>query len=388
MPAITPDMLPDADILAAPVDPEAAIAFWQWRTALPYDVLKTLADSARERAFYVTGLAERDAVQTVKDALQAALENGETLADFKARCLEVIESQGWHDSRVETIFRNNMQTAYSAGRYAKMQAVKKYRPYWQYYTVGDERVRPSHAVLNNEVFPADHPFWADNYPPNGHKCRCGVRTLSERQVEREGLEVNTDMPGDRMYTDPQTGMEYHVARPGADDGWRGNPGKSWTEDILPLAIEKLDACPELAPVMVRRFMQGGFEGWSKNPVGDFPLVALSAADAEKIGGKSVIGRLSPATWEKQRRHHPELTGKDYATAQDAVEKGKRIQQDGKNLVYVLNQPGGVVVVVKATKKGDELYVTSLRRMSSAEAEREKLLRRLERRGKERADDGA
>ncbi|CAK7024624.1 MAG: hypothetical protein DELT_02529 [Desulfovibrio sp.] len=219
--------LPEAEILAAPVTPEAAIAFWKWKAALPDDVVKRLEEGARERAFYVAGLAERDAVQTVKDAIQAALENGETLADFKARCIDIIESQGWHDNRVETIYRNNMQTAYAAGRYAKMQEVKKFRPYWQYFIIEDGRARPAHAILNNLVFHADHEFWITNYPPNGHKCRCGVRTLSARQVEREGLLIQVEMPGDGMWTDPATGMEYHVARPGADDGWSGNPGRGW-----------------------------------------------------------------------------------------------------------------------------------------------------------------
>lgn len=223
--------LPEAEIIAMPVRPEAAIAFWQWKSALPYDAVKGLDEGALVRAFYVAGLSEHDAVQTVKDALQAALENGETLADFKARCLDVIESQGWHDRRVETIFRNNMQTAYAAGRYAKMQEVKKARPYWQYIIVDDDRTRPTHAILADLVFPADHEFWTENYPPNGHNCRCGVRTLSARQVEREGLDVETEMPGDGMYTDPENGMEYHVARPGADDGWRGNPGKDWLDGL-------------------------------------------------------------------------------------------------------------------------------------------------------------
>lgn len=233
MPAasIAPESLPGAELLAEPVQPEAAITFWGWKAALPYDAVKRLEEGARERAFYVAGLTEHDAVQAVKDAMQAALENGETLADFKARCLDVIESQGWHDSRIETIFRNNMQTAYSAGRYAKMREVKRFRPYWQYFIVEDGRARPSHAVLNNLVFHADHDFWRDNYPPNGHRCRCGVRTLSASQVEREGLGIQTEMPGDSQYTDPATGMEYHVARPGADDGWGGNPGRGWLDGI-------------------------------------------------------------------------------------------------------------------------------------------------------------
>ncbi|MDR2055655.1 MAG: phage head morphogenesis protein [Desulfovibrio sp.] len=369
--------LPEPEIIAAPVRPEAAIAFWAWKAAMPYDEVKKLEGGARERAFYVTALAEHDAAQAVKDALKKALEEGTTLEDFKRDIADIINQQGWRGDRIETIFRNNIQTAYSAGRYAKMQAVKKSRPYWQYITVGDDRVRPSHAILNGLVFHADHEFWTENYPPNGHKCRCGVRTLSARQVEREGLEVQDKMPGDGMYTDPKTGMEYHVAKPGADDGWRNNPGKTWVEDIRELAVEKLDAAPALAPAMTRRFAQGDFENWSKDPQGDFPLVALTKEDAGLIGSASVVGRLSPETYAKQLKRHPELTARDYLAAQDAVERGEKIRQGGRKIAYALDEPGGMVTIVKATADGEELYVTSVWRLSRDEAKRQRILEQLE-----------
>ena len=239
--------LPEPEILAQAVQPEAAIAFWAWKTGMSYDAVQKLDAGARERAFFIAGLAERDAIQGVKDALAEALASGGTFRDFQADIADIIEAQGWRGDRIETIFRNNLQTAYSAGRYAKMQEVKEARPYWQYITVGDERVRPTHAILSDRVFPADHDFWIENYPPNGHRCRCGVRTLSARQVEKEGLTVETAMPGPGVYTDPKNGMEYHVARCGADNGWADNPGKTWFEDGatsgLPLHEHK-DLTPE------------------------------------------------------------------------------------------------------------------------------------------------
>ena len=45
--------------------------------------------------------------------------------------------------------------------------------YWlQYRTAGDEKVRASHAQLNNTTLPKDDPFWFSYYPPNGWRCRC------------------------------------------------------------------------------------------------------------------------------------------------------------------------------------------------------------------------
>lgn len=220
------------EVLAEGVQPDAAIAFWQERAKLTWEEAKALAEGAKQRAFYVTGLARQDLVNLVSEGIQAALENGETLPEFKERIIEAIKAQGWHDYRIETIFRTNLQSAYAAGRYKKMQAVKASRPFWQYLAVMDKRVRPSHAILHEKVYPADHPFWDTNYPPNGFRCRCAVVTLSELQVKAQGLTVEKEMPKADMWTDPKTGMEYFVHFPGADKGFRNNPFKEWAEGSL------------------------------------------------------------------------------------------------------------------------------------------------------------
>lgn len=230
-----------AKVIARPVAPDAAIEYWRQRAKLTDAEAKALGAGAKHRAFYVSGLARRDLVQQVSDGIQAALKNGETLADFKKRIAEAIEAEGWHGYRVENIFRTNLQVAYSAGRYKKMQAVKASRPYWQYIAIVDRRTRPGHAILHLFVYPADHEFWAANYPPNGFRCRCGVRTLSERQVRAMGLDVQTKMPGPGVWTDPKTDMEYFVHFPGADKGFRNNPGADW------LAGLDLKKYPDLTP---------------------------------------------------------------------------------------------------------------------------------------------
>ena len=226
--------LPEPEIIAGGVPPDAAIEFWKWRAKLTDEEAAALGEEAKHRAFYVTGLAKHDLVQLVSDGIEEALKNGETLPQFKERIMAAIQTQGWHDYRIENIFRTNLQTAYAAGRYKKMQAVKASRPYWQYMAVMDRRVRPAHAMLHGKVYPADHEFWAANYPPNGFRCRCCVRTLSARQVEKQGLTVETDMPKAGVWTDPKTGMEHFVHFPGADKGFRNNPGKDWVESGLDL----------------------------------------------------------------------------------------------------------------------------------------------------------
>lgn len=223
-------MTDDPEILAEPVQPEAAIKFWQERAKLTWGQAQGLSDGAKARAFHVTGLYQQNLVDLVSDGLEEALANGETLEDFKKRIALAIQTQGWHDHRVENIFRTNMQSAYSAGRYKKMQAVKKSRPYWQYLAIMDRRTRPSHAVLHEFVYPADHDFWSENYPPNGFRCRCCVRCLSARQIEKMGLNVEKNMPKPGFWTDPETGQQVYVSMPGADSGFRNNPFEAWAKN--------------------------------------------------------------------------------------------------------------------------------------------------------------
>ncbi|MBQ7607481.1 MAG: minor capsid protein [Desulfovibrionaceae bacterium] len=247
--------LPPWEIVADAAPADAAIEYWKQKAKLSYEEAKALGEEAMYRAFYVTGLAQHDLVQLVSDGLQQALENGETLTDFKKRITAAIQAQGWHDYRIENIFRTNMQTAYMAGRYKKMQQVKKSRPYWQYIAVLDKRVRPSHAILHEKVYPADHEFWSTNYPPNGFRCRCTVRTLSEHQVQTQGLTVETEMPKDGVWTDPKTGMEYFVHFPGADKGFNNNPGKDWYKaglDLQKLSADQLEAKPKKEPVTQKK----------------------------------------------------------------------------------------------------------------------------------------
>lgn len=231
MPEKKPDFdFPEPEIIAEGVTPEEAIAWWKQRAKLTDAEVRALDEGARRRAFYVTGLARRDLVQLVSDGIQAALENGETLPQFKERINEAIQAQGWHERRVELIFRTNMHAAYAAGRWKKIQAVKKARPYLQ-YIARMIRTRPSHAILHRLVYPVDHEFWKSNYPPNGFRCHCDAITLSARQVERRGLTVQKEMPKPGVWTDPKTGMEYFVHFPGADKGFRSNPGRDWLDGL-------------------------------------------------------------------------------------------------------------------------------------------------------------
>ena len=137
--------------------------------------------------------------------------------------------------RLKTIYSVNMQTAYQTGRYQTQIENVDNRPYWEYVAVLDSSTRPEHAQLNGLVFRYDDPFWKSFYPPNGWRCRCRVKTLSERNVLSKDIKINdsNNLLSEEMqlvskksgeykpvtvYTDPLTGKRIMP-----DVGWSHNP---------------------------------------------------------------------------------------------------------------------------------------------------------------------
>lgn len=85
--------------------------------------------------------------------------------------------------QLETIYRTQVQLAFSAGRYQTDQhpAIQEILWGYRYVTVGDTRVRPSHAILDGVTLPKEHPFWQFFWPPNGWNCRCQVISIFEKR---------------------------------------------------------------------------------------------------------------------------------------------------------------------------------------------------------------
>lgn len=153
----------------------------------------------RALAFTVSGYTKAQVLKKFYDELLAALEEGNSLAEFRENMNDFLEAEGYEGItpyQAENIFRTNIQTAYNVGHYKRMTepGVKALRPYWQYDAVNDSKTRPSHLAMDGRVFMADDPIWDTWFPPNGFKCRCTVKTLSKRQMEQRGLTVETEAP--------------------------------------------------------------------------------------------------------------------------------------------------------------------------------------------------
>lgn len=221
-----------ARIVVEPLPFEEALAYWRTKVVLPPEEFRRLADEAKALAFSVAGVAALDVLHDLWRLLDRAIEEGLTVGEFQEKAREVFQAKGWEGPapyRLDNIFRTNIQTAFNVGRYKQMTDpdVLEARPYWMYDAVNDSRTRPTHLALDGTVRRADDPFWDTWYPPNGYRCRCAVRNLSERDLRRRGLEVQTDPPP--LLVEPP-GQPARPLLP--DPGFDYNPGKAaWRPDL-------------------------------------------------------------------------------------------------------------------------------------------------------------
>lgn len=242
--------------------PTRAIRYLQGKGLRISGSWRDVRDAEHARAFTVANVAKADVLADIHTELLRTLRRGGTLAQFKADLIPRLQARGWwgHDYtaeqlqragridaatgevrkglnafRLKTIFQTNMQSAYMAGRYRELKEQASTRPYWQYVAVLDARTRPSHEALHGKVFRWDDPIWKAIFPPNGYNCRCSVRALSERDLQRRGLAVSRSEGLLSQVQVPQRGgssitvTRYDEGVPGGivfqpDPGFDSNPG--------------------------------------------------------------------------------------------------------------------------------------------------------------------
>jgi SPP1 gp7 family putative phage head morphogenesis protein len=213
--------MPELTLQARPFD-EAVHYFRSKGMRLSPEGWRDVWAAENVRAFTVARVTAMDVLEDIRGAVDQAIEKGVTLTRFRAELIETLARKGWMKApgieptaeaplvpwRLDTIYRNNVQSAYMAGRYKQMVENARRRPFWLYDAVDDRRTRPSHAVHDGVVRRFDHPFWDTWYPPNGHRCRCSVRALSARQMQRRGLEEETQGTSWK----PDEGFDYNPGR--------------------------------------------------------------------------------------------------------------------------------------------------------------------------------
>lgn len=232
--------------------PETAFSWFKTKGLNPTWSYKDLAAEEHDAAFTVAKMLDTDMLADVKGAVDQAIENGDTLAEFKKRLEPMLKAKGWWGKdaagnrlgsawRLETIFRTNIQQAYSVGHWEKIAQQGDKAPWLMYDAVDDNRTRPWHAALDNTIRRFDDPFWRRNYPPNGYNCRCSAIQLSDDELQQYGLS-ETPIPEipTKKVKDPFTGKVKRIPA-SLDYGFDRNPGIARLDYLKRIKAEKAQA---------------------------------------------------------------------------------------------------------------------------------------------------
>lgn len=243
----TPDL-----VYALGLPPRDAVAYLESKGITPTRNWHDIWQEAQAKSVTVAGMTRLDLLEDVKAGLVEAVKNGKTEKMFVDDLAPILRAKGWTGkrqsinpktgevtekgpnlpARLSLIFFQNVQSAYMYGRYRAMLANAEERPWWMYVAVLDSRTRPHHAALNKKVFRYDDPFWKTHYPPNGFRCRCRTRALSDAQLEREDLTPESGegrMVSREVVVNPRAPESQQVVR--EVWGWQERPGglTHWTD---------------------------------------------------------------------------------------------------------------------------------------------------------------
>lgn len=243
----------------APPVPKDAL---EWFRAKGYKVGFDYRDVWQEEhatAFTVAKAMTLDILETIRAAVDQAIEDGQSFAEFKRELRPVLERLGWwgvssqadpltgetrdvqlgSPRRLRTIFDVNLRTAHAAGQWQRIERTRKTHPFLLYQLGPSREHRPEHVSWAGIILRADDPWWQTHFPPNGWGCKCHVRQVSRREAERlmasgKYLDVAPDL-GQREYINKRTGQVLSVPV-GIEPGWAYNPGqvsrKAHAEQLL------------------------------------------------------------------------------------------------------------------------------------------------------------
>lgn len=153
---------------------DEAIKFFRQKVNLPTRTWKDIWQRMHARAFVVAGVMKAELLTDFRQAIDKAIADGTTLAEFRKDFDNIVARHGWSYKgsrgwRTNVIFEANIRTAYSAGRYNQMTDpdVLKSRPYWEYRHGDSINPRQLHLKWHGTVLRADDPWWQTHYTPNG-----------------------------------------------------------------------------------------------------------------------------------------------------------------------------------------------------------------------------
>ena len=192
--------------------PQKALEYIKQKKLKPAFSYKDVWNEEHITSFTIAKVMQIDILKDMKDAVEKAIANGETLYQFKKNLLPTLYQKGWSGKqiikddktgedvevyidaphRLKTIYETNLRSAYMKGRFDRSYESDAH-PYLM-YRVGPSKVhRPEHLAFDGLILDKNDKFWLSHNPPNGWGCKCYTVAVSKARKERYEKE---GIPGD------------------------------------------------------------------------------------------------------------------------------------------------------------------------------------------------
>lgn len=383
-----------------PLPPKEAVDYFRQKGFKVGFDYRDVWQEEHQAAFTVAKAMDLDLLKDIRAEVDKAIAEGVSFEQFRQNLTPILQQKGWwgvkpmqdpltgevnpvqlgSPRRLKTIYDTNLRTAHTEGQWQRIQDSKDTFPYLMYSGGHSAHPRHLHLSWTGMVLPVDDPFWQAHLPVKDWGCKCRVIPQTDGMLARAGRKVS-QAPQVPTYTyiNKRTG-EVQQIPDGVDPSFHYPPGgrRAALNDYVAGKIDGADR-PLAVAAVTNLVGSAAWQSFYAKPEGHFPIAVLPQADADRVQAGTLTVRLSAETMQKQLDMHPELTVDEYDQVQAAIDAGQSIQE-GNSLIYVLESPGenggGYVTVVKATKTGKALYMTSLRRLSRKDALRQDEIARL------------
>jgi hypothetical protein len=375
--------------------PEKALEFFRQKGfKIGFDH-RDVWQAEHQAAFTVAKAMQMDLLRDIRAHVDSALEQGTTFQDFRGALMPNLVQRGWwgrkmmsdpvtgevkevqlgSTRRLKVIYDMNLRQAHSEGQWARIQEAKESLPFLMYDHTSSAHERKEHAAWDGLIFRVDDPWVLIHSPVKAWGCKCRWIQLGNSQLKSMGLKVSQAPPEKYVdYVNSRTGEKSRVPA-GVDPAFNYPPGGRRAALVQNLADRISQVPADLRTAAIRSVTGDAFSSWAAKPVGAFPVAVLAAQYVAALGATTDIVRLSAETMLKQQKVHPEIDLSEYSFVQDAVDRGRAIQESEQTMVFLLEDEG-YVSVVKATASGKALFLTSFRRLSSEDAKRQREIQRL------------
>ena len=163
-----------------------------------YNDIENEMEYARQKYFWIKKVTDVNVTEKIFKQMSNTLENGGTFKEWKKDVDNILSQSGLtlNEGYLKTVFRTNMNHAYNAGIYMKMDKYKERYPYYQYCGTLDGREQEHTRELNGKIFKIGTPEADKYFPPNGFNCRCYTVSLTADEVNPDEVVGNGDISQD------------------------------------------------------------------------------------------------------------------------------------------------------------------------------------------------